>query len=162
MNPGGVQPAGDRTALLAVFGPWLGRERGLSPVTVPCYSKQARYFLAPGGGPEAVASLDAGKATACVWSSRITDSGSSPCGSPADGVPRTGPGSTRGRRIGHWDQRAFLMAGSTRTVQPGIAGWALNVTERSREDRRGPGLPGRSHAHPRLCAASRTRAPSPR
>ncbi len=35
--PGGVPPAGDSTALLAEFGRWLGRERGLSPVSVQCY-----------------------------------------------------------------------------------------------------------------------------
>ena len=49
MDPGGVQAAGDSTVLLAEFGTWLGRERGLSPVTVRCYSKQAKYFLAAAG-----------------------------------------------------------------------------------------------------------------
>jgi hypothetical protein len=39
---GGVQPTGDSTALLAEFGRWLGRERGLSPVSVQCYSKQSK------------------------------------------------------------------------------------------------------------------------
>ena len=70
MDPGGVQAAGDSTVLLAEFGTWLGRERGLSPVTVRCYSKQAKYFLAAAGGPEAVSSLDAGKVTAFMvdWS----------------------------------------------------------------------------------------------
>lgn len=72
--PGGVPPAGDSTELLAEFGRWLGRERGVSPVTVRCYSKQARYFLAAAGGPEAVASLDAGKITAFMvdWSRGCT------------------------------------------------------------------------------------------
>ena len=40
--PGGVQPAGDSTGLLAEFGRWLGRERGLSPVSAQCYSKQSK------------------------------------------------------------------------------------------------------------------------
>ena len=48
--PGGVQPAGDSTGLLAEFGAWLGRERGLSPVSVQCYSKQSKAFLAGIGG----------------------------------------------------------------------------------------------------------------
>jgi integrase/recombinase XerD len=52
------------TVLLAEFGTWLDRERGLSPVSVRCYSKQAKYFLAGVGGPDAVSSLDAGKITA--------------------------------------------------------------------------------------------------
>ena len=70
MDSGGVQPAGDSTELLAEFGRWLDRERGLSPVTAGCYSKQARYFLAAAGGPEAVGCLDAGKVTAFMvdWS----------------------------------------------------------------------------------------------
>lgn len=70
MDPGGVRPAGDSTVLLAEFGRWLGRERGLSTVTVRCYSKQARYFLAAVGGPECVGSLDAGKVTGFMvnWS----------------------------------------------------------------------------------------------
>ena len=61
--PGGVQPAGDSTALLAEFGRWLGRERGLSPVSVQCYSKQSKAFLAWIGGARAVSGLDAGKVT---------------------------------------------------------------------------------------------------
>jgi site-specific recombinase XerD len=61
---GGVQPAGDSTALLAEFGRWLGRERGLSPVSVQCYSKQSKAFLAWIGGAGAVSGLDAGKVTA--------------------------------------------------------------------------------------------------
>ena len=52
------------TALLAEFRRWLDRERGLSPVSVRCYSKQAMYFLAAIGGPGAVSGLDAGKVTA--------------------------------------------------------------------------------------------------
>ena len=54
----------DSAVLLAEFCMWLDRERGLSPVSVRCYSKQARYFLAAVGGPEAVSGLDAGKVTA--------------------------------------------------------------------------------------------------
>jgi integrase/recombinase XerD len=50
--------------LLAEFGMWLDRERGLSPVSVRCYSKQAKYFLAAVGGPGAVGGLDAGRVTA--------------------------------------------------------------------------------------------------
>jgi site-specific recombinase XerD len=50
--------------LLAEFRTWLGRERGLSPVSVRCYSKQAKYFLAAVGGPGAVGGLDAGRVTA--------------------------------------------------------------------------------------------------
>ena len=35
--------------LLAEFGMWLDRERGLAPVSVRCYSKQAKcLFLNPG------------------------------------------------------------------------------------------------------------------
>jgi site-specific recombinase XerC len=58
------------TMLLAEFGAWLDRERGLSPVSVRCYSKQAKYFLAVAGGPGAVSVLDAGKVTAFMvgWS----------------------------------------------------------------------------------------------
>jgi integrase/recombinase XerD len=51
-------------ALLAEFRTWLGRERGLSPVTVRCYFKQARAFLAAVGGAGAVSGLDAGRVTA--------------------------------------------------------------------------------------------------
>ena len=50
--------------LLAEFGMWLDRERGLAPVSVRCYSKQAKYFLAAAGGPGAVGGLDAGRVTA--------------------------------------------------------------------------------------------------
>jgi site-specific recombinase XerD len=50
--------------LLAEFGTWLDWERGLSLVSVRCYSKQAKYFLAAAGGPGAVSGLDAGKVTA--------------------------------------------------------------------------------------------------
>ena len=44
-GPGCVQPDGDGVVLLAEFGTWLDRERGLSPVSVRCYSKQAKAFL---------------------------------------------------------------------------------------------------------------------
>lgn len=54
----------DSAVVLAEFCRWLDRERGLSPVSVGCYSKQARYFLAVIGGPGAVRGLDAGKVTA--------------------------------------------------------------------------------------------------
>jgi site-specific recombinase XerD len=54
----------DGAALLAEFRMWLDRERGLSPVSVRCYSKQAGYFLAAVGGPGTVSGLDAGKVTA--------------------------------------------------------------------------------------------------
>src|SRR5512135_1282879 len=66
-----IMGAGDGSSmLLAEFGTWLDRERGLSPVSVRCYSKQAKYFLAAAGGPEAVGSLDAGRVTAFMvdWS----------------------------------------------------------------------------------------------
>jgi site-specific recombinase XerD len=62
--PGGVPPAGDSTVLLAEFRSWLDRERGLSPVSVNCYSKQSKAFLAWIGGAGAVGGLDAGKVTA--------------------------------------------------------------------------------------------------
>ena len=54
----------DSAVLLAEFRTWLDRERGLSPVSVRCYSRQAKYFLAAVGGPGAVSALDAGKVTA--------------------------------------------------------------------------------------------------
>ena len=67
----------DGAVLLAEFGRWLDRERGLSPVSVRCYSKQARYFLAAIGGPGAVSGLDAGRVTAfMVERSRDGSSGS--------------------------------------------------------------------------------------
>jgi site-specific recombinase XerD len=53
----------DSVVLLAEFRRWLGRERGLSAVSVRCYSKQAKYFVAAIGGPGAVGGLDAGKVT---------------------------------------------------------------------------------------------------
>lgn len=58
----------DGTALLAEFGIWLSRERGLSPVSVRCYVKQARLFLAllPGAPEETVCELDAGRVTGFV------------------------------------------------------------------------------------------------
>src|SRR5829696_268846 len=52
------------TALLAEFGRWLDRERGLSAVSVRCYCKQAKAFLTAIGGPAAVGGLDAGQVTA--------------------------------------------------------------------------------------------------
>jgi integrase/recombinase XerD len=61
----GCAPAGGGSAgLLAEFRTWLDRERGLAPVSVRCYSKQAKAFLAAIGGPEAVSGLDAGQVTA--------------------------------------------------------------------------------------------------
>jgi site-specific recombinase XerD len=60
----------DSTMLLWEFRTWLARERGLSPVSVRCYSKQAKYFMAAVGGPDAVSVLDAGKVTSFMvdWS----------------------------------------------------------------------------------------------
>jgi site-specific recombinase XerD len=74
MDPGGMQSAVDSTMMLAEFGTWLDRERGLSPVSVRCYSKQAKYFLAAIGGQEAASALDAGKVTAFIvdWSRDCT------------------------------------------------------------------------------------------
>ena len=46
-GPGCLQPD---VALLAEFRGWLDRERGLSPVSVRCYSKQSKAFLAGIGG----------------------------------------------------------------------------------------------------------------
>jgi integrase/recombinase XerD len=60
-GPGCVQP--DRV-LLAEFRGWLDRERGLSPVSVRCYAKQSKAFLAGIGGAGAVSGLDAEKVTA--------------------------------------------------------------------------------------------------
>jgi integrase/recombinase XerD len=61
----GCAPAGeDRAGLLAEFGTWLDRERGLSPESVRCYCNQAKVFLAAVGGPEVVGGLDAGQVTA--------------------------------------------------------------------------------------------------
>jgi integrase/recombinase XerD len=54
----------DSAVLLAEFRTWLDRERGLAAVSVRCYSKQAKAFLAAVGGPAAVSGLDAGKVTA--------------------------------------------------------------------------------------------------
>jgi len=71
VGAGCVQAAdGDSAGLLAEFRMWLDRERGLSPVSVRCYSKQAKYFLAAVGGPEAVSALAAGKVSAFMvdWS----------------------------------------------------------------------------------------------
>ena len=72
----------DSAMLLAEFGTWLDRERGLSPVSVRCYSKQAKYFLAAVGGPGVVSGLDAGEVTAFMvehskdrngWSAKASD-----------------------------------------------------------------------------------------
>jgi site-specific recombinase XerD len=63
-GPGCVQPDGDSVVLLAEFRTWLDRERGLSPVSVRCYSKQSKAFLAGIGGAGAVSELDAGRVTA--------------------------------------------------------------------------------------------------
>src|SRR5512133_1071449 len=61
----GCAPAAEGSSgLLAEFGTWLDRERGLSPVSVRCYCKQAKAFLAAIGGPGAVSGLDAGTVTA--------------------------------------------------------------------------------------------------
>ena len=49
-GPGWRAAGGDSTALLAEFRTWLDRERGLSPVSVRCYSKQSKAFLAGIGG----------------------------------------------------------------------------------------------------------------
>jgi integrase/recombinase XerD len=54
----------DSAVLLAEFRTWLDRGRGLAAVSVRCYSKQAKAFLAAVGGPGAVSGLDAGKVTA--------------------------------------------------------------------------------------------------
>src|SRR5215469_16678369 len=56
----------DSVVLLAEFRRWLDRERGLSPVSVRCYCKQAKAFLAAIGGPGAVIGLDAAKVTAFI------------------------------------------------------------------------------------------------
>ncbi len=60
-DSGCVQPD---VALLAEFRGWLDRERGLSPVSVCCYAKQSKAFLAGIGGAGAVSGLDAGRVTA--------------------------------------------------------------------------------------------------
>jgi len=61
----GLAVGGDEAAaLLAEFRTWLNRERGLSPVSVRCYSKQVKAFLAAIGGPGAVGRLDAAGVTA--------------------------------------------------------------------------------------------------
>jgi integrase/recombinase XerD len=69
MNADELASAGSGTgptaALVAEFGAWLAGERGLSAVTVRCYSKQARVFLAhlPDPLDAALARLDAGQVT---------------------------------------------------------------------------------------------------
>jgi hypothetical protein len=63
-GPGCARPDGDSAVLLAEFRTWLDRERGLSPVSVRCYSKQSKAFLAGIGGAGAVSAMDAGRVTA--------------------------------------------------------------------------------------------------
>jgi hypothetical protein len=88
--------------------------------------------------------------TVCVWASRIADSRLVPCGSPADEAPRTGPGSTHCRRVGHQDQRAILMVRRMPAVQPGIDGWAWYGDHKAK-----PGGSARSRF-----ARKKSRAPS--
>jgi integrase/recombinase XerD len=57
---------GPGCVLLAEFRGWLDRERGLSPASVRCYSKQSKAFLAGIGGAGAVSELNAGKVTAFI------------------------------------------------------------------------------------------------
>lgn len=64
LDAGCVPVGSDSGGLLAKFGAWLDLERGLSPVSVRCYSKQAKVFLAGIGGSVAVSGLDAGRVTA--------------------------------------------------------------------------------------------------
>jgi hypothetical protein len=56
-------------ALLAEFSTWLSRERGLSPVTVRCYVKQSRAFLAalPGRQARRCASWTRGRSSRSWW-----------------------------------------------------------------------------------------------
>jgi site-specific recombinase XerD len=65
VDAGAGSGSGPAAALLAEFGAWLAGERGLSPVTVRCYRKHARVFLA--GLPEpldgALQQLDSGQVT---------------------------------------------------------------------------------------------------
>jgi site-specific recombinase XerD len=51
-------------ALLAEFGSWLTRERGLSAESVRCYGNQAKTFLTATGGAAALSGLNAGAVTA--------------------------------------------------------------------------------------------------
>lgn len=64
MDAGRGSASEDSTGLLMEFRTWLERERGLSPASADCYSKQARAFLALTGGPGAVGALDASRITA--------------------------------------------------------------------------------------------------
>jgi hypothetical protein len=61
----GLPGPGQAAAVLAAFGGWLAGERGLSAVTVVCYVKQARVFLAALPGPldAVLRGLDAGTVT---------------------------------------------------------------------------------------------------
>lgn len=64
VEAGWVAAGEDSTGVLAEFRMWLGRERGLSPESVCCYSDQVKAFLAAAGGPDAVSGLDAARVTA--------------------------------------------------------------------------------------------------
>ena len=65
VDAGAGSGAGPAAALLAEFGAWLAGERGLSPVTVRCYGKHARVFLADLPEPldGALQRLEAGQVT---------------------------------------------------------------------------------------------------
>jgi integrase/recombinase XerD len=97
--------------LLADFGAWLDRERGLPAVTVRCYSKQARAFLAAIGGP--VGGLGAGQVTAfMVEYSRDRNSWSA----------KAMVTSLRAfLRFAHATGRTTALAGAI----PAVAGWRL-------------------------------------
>ena len=141
-GPGCVQPD---VALLAEFRSWLCRERGLSPVSVQCYSKQAKPFLAwrrgrsgqrPGrgegdrvhggldGGPEHVVGEGDGDVAAGVPAVRARDG--------ADGRPAGGGGS-RGRVVaGVVAARGLkaaeierLLAGCERDTATGLRDYAV-------------------------------------
>jgi site-specific recombinase XerD len=62
---GGSAAVGPVEVLVAEFRTWLGAQRGLSAVTVSCYGKQARVFLAllPEPLEVSLARLDAGQVT---------------------------------------------------------------------------------------------------
>ncbi|MDR2985348.1 MAG: tyrosine-type recombinase/integrase [Nocardiopsaceae bacterium] len=64
VDAGSVSAGEDDAGLLTEFGTWLERERGLSPVSARCYTKQAKAFLASTGGAESGPGLDAGQVTA--------------------------------------------------------------------------------------------------
>src|SRR6266576_859845 len=104
--------------LLAEFCTWLDRERGLSPVSVRCYSKQAKYFLAAAGGPEAVRSLDAGGGTAVPLAGAVPAVASwrlsaLPCGVKAAEIEMLLAGCDRETAVGLRDYAVLsLLAGS--------------------------------------------------